>query len=428
MATSKKPNVGDVNLNSQERSMQVKIEGEVKEVKSNEQIHLDLQKFIPDDDADKHFDLPEREFVNSIKQAAGVVDPRQPAQIIPATISKQIATNLKYDFDDILIVPKIQTSIRSRYVDVDPYYLDKRKGTHLPLITAPMDTVVNHHNAHAFQSNKISVAMPRTVNKGRMFSTFTSYGLHDVPQLGEHDNFVLLDVANGHMGEVLRWCVEVKRKYPNVEIMAGNIANPETYRQYCNSGVIDYARVGIGNGNGCLTTQQTGVGYPMASLIRECYEIKLNGKTANKVKIVADGGMKKYSDIVKALALGADYVMVGSILSKAVESAAPTYWKGIKINSALAEFMYKKGFKLKKEFRGMSTKAAQKALGNNTLKTSEGVTRVYDVEYTLAQWVENFESYLRSAMSYSNANSLQNFIGQADTTLITNNAFNRFNK
>lgn len=422
MATSKKPNVGDGKLSSQEKSMQVKIEGEIKEIKSNEQIHLELQKFIPDNDADKHFDIPERELVKSLKKSSD-------SEHYPMLKSKQREIgggSLKYDFDDLLIVPKAQTNIRSRYVDVDPFYQDKRRGIHLPLITAPMDSVVNHHNAHKFQKNKISVALPRTVNEGRLFTTFTSYGLHDVPLLSEYDNFVLLDVANGHMSEVLRWCVEVKRKYPNVEIMAGNIANPETYLLYSKSGVIDYARVGIGNGNGCLTTQQTGVGYPMASLIRECYEIKI--KSDAQVKIVADGGMKKYSDIIKALALGADYVMVGSILSKAVESAAPTFWKGFKLSPTVAEYLYKKGYKLKKEFRGMSTKAAQKALGNNTLKTSEGVTRIYDVEYTLSQWTENFESYLRSAMSYSNSNSLSNFIGVADTTLVSQNAFNRFNK
>jgi len=128
------------------------------------------------------------------------------------------------------------------------------------------------------------------------------------------------------------------------------------------------------------------------------------------------------------LALGADYVMIGSLFSKALESAAPLYWKGIRLNSSLGNKMLKMGFNVKKQFRGMSTKGAQKALGNKILKTSEGVTRYYDVEYTVSQWVENFESYLRSAMSYSNANSLGNFIGKADIAHVSQNAFNRFSK
>ena len=349
----------------------------------------------------------------------------------PLIKSSDIQSSIKLDFDDVLIVPKEQSNIRSRYSELNPYYNNELGNSRLPLFTAPMDSVVNHDNAHIFQSNKINVVLPRTENKrGVLFATFTSYGLNDKPQLSEHVKFVLLDVANGHMSVVIQWCDELKAKYPNVKIMAGNIANPQTYKIYCQSGVIDYARVGIGNGNGCLTTQQTGVGFPMASLIRECYEIKQDviRSGGKAVEIVADGGMKKPSDIIKALALGADYVMVGSLFSKALESSAPLYWKGIRLNNSLGKLMLKLGFKVKKQFRGMSTKGAQIALGNKILKTSEGVTRYYDVEYTVPQWIENFESYLRSTMSYCNANSLGNFIGKADIAQVSQNAFNRFTK
>jgi isopentenyl diphosphate isomerase/L-lactate dehydrogenase-like FMN-dependent dehydrogenase len=82
---------------------------------------------------------------------------------------------------------------------------------------------------------------------------------------------------------------------------------------------IDYQyEIGIGNGAGCLTTQQTGVGYPMASLIQECYRIKKGAGL--KAKIVADGGFKIYSDVIKALALCSDYVMLGGILNRSLES------------------------------------------------------------------------------------------------------------
>lgn len=350
----------------------------------------------------------------------------------PIVKELDIQSSIKYDFDDIVIIPKDQSSIRSRYSNIDPYYNNDLGKSRLPLFTAPMDSVVSHDNAHVFQSNKINVVLPRTENKRRgiLYTTFTSYGLSDDPQLNENVKFILLDVANGHMSAVIEWCVKLKTKYPDVKIMAGNIANPQTYKIYSDSGVIDYARVGIGNGNGCLTTQQTGVGFPMASLISECYEIKqeIVRSGGKVVEIVADGGMKKPADIIKALALGADYVMVGSLFSKAFESVAPLYWKGIRLNTLLGKTMLKMGFKVKKQFRGMSTKGAQKALGNKILKTSEGVTRYYDVEYTLPQWVENFESYLRSAMSYSNANSLGNFIGKADIAQVSQNAFNRFTK
>jgi len=184
--------------------------------------------------------------------------------------------------------------------------------------------------------------------------------------------------------------------------------------------------------SGCLTTKQSGVGYPMASLIKTTYEVKKKWSKENELlqppAIVADGGMKDYSDIIKALALGADYVMVGSIFNKTLESCAQDYLYKIKINKKLATFLFEKGFPIKKYFRGMSTKGAQKAMGKTVFKTSEGVVRFRKVEYRLSGWVENFEHYLRNAMSYNNASKLNNFIGEVGICQITTKAYDRFNK
>ena len=76
----------------------------------------------------------------------------------------------------------------------------------------------------------------------------------------------------------------------------------------------------------------------------------------------------------------------------------------------------------------MSTKEVQKKWGKEKITTSEGVIRFRKAEYSLKQWVENFEDYLCSAMSYSNAINLDEFIGKADIIRITNNAYNRFKK
>jgi hypothetical protein len=184
----------------------------------------------------------------------------------------------------------------------------------------------------------------------------------------------------------------------------------------------------------CLTTQQLGIGYPMASLIQECYHISLGLDTP--AKIVADGGMQKYSDIIKAIALGADYVMLGSIINKCLESCGDNYFQvdpnqpgsKVKITPTQALERYNDGKQVLKMFRGMSTKEVQKKWGNEKLKTSEGVVRYREVEYTLSQWIENFESYLRSAMSYCNARTLSDFVDNAEFNQITPNAFNRFNK
>lgn len=187
---------------------------------------------------------------------------------------------------------------------------------------------------------------------------------------------------------------------------------------------------------GCLTTYHTGIGYPMASLIKAINETSL---TLDKpALIVADGGFKKYSDIIKALALGADYVMLGSIFNKALESAGETRFESIFEDEIIDQYSekgleyfnhYKNNMDnctLYKTFRGMSTKEVQKSWGRENLKTSEGVTRQLKVEYTISGWVENFSDYLRSAMSYCNSNDIYYF--SPEFILISQKAYERFNK
>lgn len=328
---------------------------------------------------------------------------------------------MKLDFNDLLIVPKEVSDINSRSV-INPY----RSGR-LPLITAPMDTVLSEKNIDFFRDNKLNICQPRCF---KAEYGFKSYSIQQMSNLYESKQLkrgkYLIDVANGHMNGLLELTKKIKTDYPSLTLMVGNIANPETYRLLSEAGA-DYIRVGIGNGGGCLTTQNTGVGYPMASLIKECYEISATLK--KPAYIVADGGMKDYSDIIKALALGADYVMLGSILNKSLESAGDNFlWKKIKVSQPIAKWAYKCGIPVYKMFRGMSTKEVQRKWGAEVVKTSEGVVRYRKVEYTLPQWIENFEHYLRSAMSYSGAHTLDEFIGKANLVQITDNAYKRFNK
>jgi IMP dehydrogenase/GMP reductase len=346
--------------------------------------------------------------------------------------------DIKVDFNDILITPAITTDISSRG-EVNPF---KENGL-LPLFTAPMDTVVDNTNSDLFMEHKLNICLPRG-EKRTQREMFQSYSLKQFNEtfidnsrlVNESDLpvYALIDTANGHIKDLVDSTKAAKHFYGDkMVLMVGNIANPHTYKLLSNVGA-DYIRVGIGNGNGCLTTQQLGIGYPMASLIRECYYSSLS--LENPAKIVADGGMKEYSDIIKALALGADYVMLGSILNKCAESCGQSYLKGegrpVPISTAEAINHFKRGdlgeSTIIKEFRGMSTKEVQKKWGNEVLKTSEGVVRYRPVEYTLEQWVDNFESYLRSAMSYVNARTLEEFINNSEFINITNNAYNRFKK
>lgn len=339
----------------------------------------------------------------------------------------------KLDFNDILITPATQTSIKSRD-QIDVYYQD---GS-LPLITAPMDTVISSENENYFTENRIIPCLPRG-EKGSDLA-ISSYSLNEIiklynsKSLESHQGY-LIDIANGHIDELKSITKKIKGTYgDDIWLMVGNVANPETYRNLSNAGA-DAIRVGIGNGAGCLTTQQTGVGYPMASLIKECYAESC--AIESPAKIVADGGMKDYSDIIKALALGADYVMLGSIFNKALESAAPSMYESqfsndtaglneVTLDEAIE--LYESGRTLYKNFRGMSTKEVQRKWGRDKIKTSEGISETRKVEYTLKGWTDNFKHYLKSAMSYTDSTNLNKFVGNVPIIEITNNSHRRFKK
>lgn len=348
----------------------------------------------------------------------------------------------KLDFHDIRVIPAVISEVSSRS-EINPFYLLEEKKFYLPIFTAPMDTVINSNNKNLFLKNKIRTIIPR----GEKYffhsqeKVFVSYGIDDfcecfidikdsdINERLKYTQYVLIDVANGHMRKLIDIVKKAKLIYKDkMVLMVGNIANPQTYSIFAEIGV-DFCRCGIGNGSACLTTKQTTIGYPMASLIQECREIKVlnNYKTC----IVADGGMKDFSDIILALALGADYVMVGSLFNKSLESCGDTYvFNKIKINqhSKFALWLFKRKITLTKKYRGMSTKEVQRKWGKKTIKTSEGVSKKQKVEYTLSQWVENFEDFLRSTMSYTNSKTLKDFIGKVEIVKISDKAYDRFNK
>ena len=155
--------------------------------------------------------------------------------------------------------------------------------------------------------------------------------------------FVCVDIANGHMKSLYDKCVKAKNLANNnykLTIMTGNIANAKTYEwiyknavyEYEENGykyydcAIDYIRVGIGGGSGCITTSNVSIHYPQASLIDECKKIKESTVckyVRKKPAIVADGGIRNYDHVIKALALGADYVMIGSAKSILMRPTIP---------------------------------------------------------------------------------------------------------
>jgi IMP dehydrogenase/GMP reductase len=343
----------------------------------------------------------------------------------------------KFDLNDIVLIPAEESQISSR-----KECIITNGHKELPLMASPMDTVVSVYNYKNYIKNNVIPCIPRGVRAGSRFDSnqyFQAFGLSEIEKqledyridsVNAYDAFylypnILIDIANGHMAKLVPLIKEIKRLWPNIKLMVGNVANPETFVNLGMAGA-DYIRCSVGTGAGCTTAANVSINYPLGSLISECYALRK--QYALKTKIVADGGMRNYSDIIKALALGADYVMIGSIFNKAIESAGFNYLWKIRINNKIAEILWRYGFPIKKKYRGMSTKAVQRSWGKTNLVTAEGITKYQKVEYTLEQWTENFKDYLRSAMSYCNAKTLDDFIGKAEYIFITDAARKRFEK
>lgn len=373
---------------------------------------------------------------------------------------------MQFDFNDYVLV-QAAFGLNSRS-DIELEYI--------PIITAPMDTVVDTTNADKFREHGITVCLPRNVKIEPNETDFISVGLNEFRGLLDGENNldgkkICIDVANGNMPLLHEMIKECKQKFPQSIIMSGNVASESAYLALSAAGC-DYIRVGVGSGSGCLTSVHTGVGQGMATLIQRCEKMRLERNLTSL--IVADGGFKNYRDIIMALAMGADFVMLGGILNKCLESCAVKtlvvedylyqwvmkeysldfletpapeniYYRQITYQEYLVFLeRYQKKFphlqietnpseiikskEITVAFRGMSTKEVQRDWGRQKLTSSEGIVKSNKVEYTIASWMENFLDYLKSSMSYSGASTLEQFRHLAEFETVTQNVFNRFNK
>ena len=339
--------------------------------------------------------------------------------------------NIKFDWNDISIIPsKTITNINSRK-QVNINYSNGR----LPIIASPMDTVVDKFNYKKFLDVGMEVCMPRGEGLWDNDDVFVSVSLKEFESIINREinapKRLLVDIANGHMGRLHELARIYKQEFPDRELMIGNVANPEIIPHY-QAIKVDYIRIGIGAGSGCTTSANGGVHYPMASLVNECYEMRERSCMGFRSKLVADGGFRTYSDVIKGLALGADYIMLGGILNKTLESCSPKYTRNTisyeEIDQVRATKDFKKGVSVYCKFRGMSTKEVQRKWGRTELKTAEGISKYNQVEYTLGGWVDNFKDYLKSNMSYTGKDNLEKYKGKVEFVFMTQNAFSRFNK
>jgi IMP dehydrogenase len=322
-----------------------------------------------------------------------------------------------YSFDDVLIVPAYNDIKSRKNVDLGVRFgLNDLK---IPIVSANMDTITGPKMAitmHQLGGIGILHRFCTTDQAVEDFLTVRSFGADAAVSLGTSeslDRFLKLysagakmfciDVAHGHSKAVGKM-IKTLRDHAgsSIYIIAGNVA---TYAgaDYLSSCGADAIKVGIGPGSVCTTRIKTGCGVPQLTAIMDCARVQ---KT-----IIADGGIKTPGDAVKALAAGADLVMIGGMLSGTEETPG--------------DVLKREDGSKYKVFRGMASREAQEDFMGQQAdwKTSEGVSIEVSYKGSARDVVSDITGGIRSGLTYCGADSIEMMHAKVEFMEITSSAY-----
>ena len=315
-------------------------------------------------------------------------------------------------FDDVLLVPAYNHHDSRRIVEIGMTDKTGKLSLGLPVMTANMDTLTADGMAnfigakggigvlHRFSSIEDNIEMFKRCTTPVFVSVGTSEQeiarVDALKSVGAQ--YFCVDVAHGHAKYVGKMIKRMRDMLPNECIMAGNVA---TYAgaDYLASVHADIIKVGIGPGSVCTTRIKTGFGVPQLTAISECARADRS--------IVADGGIRTPGDVVKALAFGADFVMIGGMLA----GTRPTPGEPIQDENGKAWKVY----------RGMASReVAEDHLGGLTdWKTAEGISTKVPYREDEDQIIADIVGGLRSGMTYAGANTIRELQRKLDYRIIT---------
>lgn len=246
------------------------------------------------------------------------------------------------ELEDITLIPSVTNKGWCKD-KIDISVLDESEVTgvskSLPIFTSPMDSIIDKDNWKVWQDSGIKPIIPRTEDLNTRLDAccfiFSAFSIEEVKQYfldndkrgGSNQYHICIDSGNGHDTNLISIGANLKRLYgKQIILMGGNIGNPGTYLEYAKAG-FDYIRIGIASGS-LVNQEKFGFHYPMASLLSDIQNLKKGaGIGLRPVKIIADGGIRSHSDVLKAMALGADYVMIGRQFASLLEAAGTIYRK-----------------------------------------------------------------------------------------------------
>ena len=308
-------------------------------------------------------------------------------------------------FDDVLLMPR-HSEMNSRRAPQLDSKVTKKFSLKAPIIAANMDTVTEYQMAikmaqlggmgilHRFMSPEEQIRQVKL-----MVEAIRPLGLPVAASIGVKKegmmradmladagvDILTIDIAHGDSVMMFETLSYVKKKFPKIDVIAGNTAMPEGVRGLIEHGA-DAVKVGIGPGSMCTTRIITGCGVPQLSAVAMCaLEAKKFG-----IPVIADGGIKTSGDIVKAFAAGAQSVMLGSMLSGCLET--PGEIEGGR-----------------KRYRGMASKDAQVSWRGElpTGMAAEGEARWVNCKGSVENIVHELCGGIRSGMTYLNAYTIE---------------------
>lgn len=345
--------------------------------------------------------------------------------------SKLRKIQLKYSFDDLLLLPNASL-VEPREVTISSR-LTKNIRLRIPIISSPMDTVTEaemaialarlgcigaiHRNMKVEEEVEQVKKVKEVKTNEKNATTDETKSLRVAAAVGPFDlerakalekagaDVIIIDCAHGHNLNVVKSARKMRKEISS-ELVVGNIATPEAVEDYL-SAEPDAFRVGLGCGSICITRVVTGVGVPQASAIHEVY---LKAKEY-EIPVIADGGIRNGGDIVKALALGANSVMLGNLLAGCEESP------GRVMDGSF--FGLKGKYKL---YRGMGSKSVIKKT-DRYMKSSkhapEGVETLVSSKGPVKEVIAELAWSIRQGMGYIGANDLEKLRKKVKFVLIT---------
>ena len=331
-------------------------------------------------------------------------------------------------FDDVLLIPQYSSILPSE-ADIS-LNLTKKISLSVPFLSSAMDTVTESKMAIAIareggigiihrnlniknQSKEVTNVKNKKLLVGAAVGTNTDDIERAKSLIGNGCDLIVIDTAHGHSEKVLKTLAKLKKINFKIPVCVGNIATGEAAKKLYNSGA-DIIKVGIGPGSICTTRMVAGIGVPQISAIMEVKRAIKN----KKIKIISDGGIKFSGDIAKALAAGADAIMMGSIFAGTDESPGK-------------KFKYRG--KIYKQYRGMGSIGAmssgsanryfQKNFKDKSKFVPEGVEGRVEYKGNVAKIIYQLKGGLRSSMGYIGAKNLMDISKNAKFIKITKAGF-----